>query len=245
MTGNLLEIDDLTCGYGDLMVVREAGLRVAPASVTAVLGRNGAGKTTILRAVAGLLGVRTGTIRIDGQDVTGAPAHLRRSLGLGYVQENKRVFKRRTVEENLMLGLHGLGLRRREERERADEAYARFPVLAERRRRPAGLLSGGQQQMLAISQALAIRPRLLLLDEPSAGLAPSIVHEVLNVVRELRDRQGLGVLLVEQAVDTALGLADEVTVLDVGRVVHTGRVGEPGLRGVIEAAYLAQGGVTR
>jgi len=239
MTQNVLEVEALTSGYGDLTVIRDVSLAVAPAQITAVLGRNGAGKTTTLKTIAGLLPARSGRILFQGADITKGPAYERRHLGFGYVQENKRIFKRRKVEENLELGLYRLGLSRTEERERVDEVYTRFPILAERRKQVAGYLSGGQQQMLAIGQALLSRPTLLMLDEPSTGLAPSIVAEVMHTVRTLRDEQGLAVLLIEQAVDTALGVADTVVVLDVGRAVHTAPVGEPGLRRIIEDAYMA------
>lgn len=237
---NLLEVENLTCGYGDMMVIRDVSLRVAPHSITAVLGRNGAGKTTLLRGIAGLSKPQRGRVYIGGQDVTQEPAHTRRSRGVGFVQENKRTFKRRTVEQNLLLGLYGLRLGRAEEKVRLDEAYARFPILADRRSQPAGLLSGGQQQMLGISQALVSRPDLLLLDEPSMGLAPSIVNEVMSVVRSLRDTEGLGVLLIEQAVENSLALADEVLLLDVGRAVHSGPADDPNLGQMVAATYLSR-----
>jgi branched-chain amino acid transport system ATP-binding protein len=239
MSGNVLELSNVTSGYGDLTVVREVSLTVAPATITAVLGRNGAGKTTTLNTIAGLLPTKSGQITFEDAPITNAPAHVRRRIGFGYVQENKRVFKQRSVEENLLLGMHRLGLNRTEERKRIEESYARFPVLAEKRKQVAGFLSGGQQQMLAIAQALLNRPKLLMLDEPSTGLAPSIVSEVMETVRALRDDEGRAVLLIEQAVETALSVADSVVVLDVGRVVHTARADEPGLRKVIENAYMA------
>jgi len=235
----LLQVSDLTTGYGDLTVVREVSLAVSASSITAVLGRNGAGKTTMLKAIAGLLPLSSGEVEFDGRRIEGVAASSRRALGFGFVQENKRVFKRLTVEQNLLMGVYGLRLGRAEEQDRLQEAYDRFPILAEKRRQQAGLLSGGQQQMLAIGQALASHPRLLMLDEPSSGLAPSIVAEVMATVRALRDRDGLAVLLVEQAVDSTFAVADRVVVLDVGRVVHAGPADEPGLRQIVEAAYMA------
>ncbi|CAN5274155.1 ABC transporter ATP-binding protein [soil metagenome] len=236
---NILEVSGLTSGYGDLTVIRDVSLSVAPATITAVLGRNGAGKTTTLKAIAGLLPVGSGEITFKGESITKVPPFRRRALGFGFVQENKRVFKRRSVEENLLMGLYGLGIRRREEEERLDEAYNRFPILKERRKLPAGFLSGGQQQMLAIAVSLLNHPSLLMLDEPSSGLAPSIVSEVMQTVKGLRDVDGLAVLLIEQAVDTTLAVADHVVLLDVGRVVHSGPADEPGLRNIVEAAYMA------
>lgn len=238
MVADVLEVRSVTSGYGDLTVIRDVSLTVAPAQITAVLGRNGAGKTTTLKTIAGLLPVNSGEVLFDGEPITKVPAHARRRMGFGYVQENKRIFKKRTVEENLVLGLYRLGLARAEEQSRLDEVYTRFPILAERRKQTAGYLSGGQQQMLAIGQALLNHPRLLMLDEPSTGLAPSIVAEVMQTVQRLRD-EGLAVLLIEQAVETALRVADRVVVLDVGKVVHSGSADEDGLRAIIQDAYMA------
>lgn len=239
-TRESLEVLNLETGYGDLRVVRDVSISVPVGTITAVLGRNGAGKSTTLKAIAGLLPVRAGDIRFEGESISKLAARRRRYLGFGFVQENKRVFKRRSVRENLILGLLGSRLSRVEKEQRIDEAYTRFPILGEKRGQPAGFLSGGQQQMLAIAQALASRPRLVMLDEPSAGLAPSIVSEVMELVRQLRDDEGLSVLLVEQAVDTSLAIADHVVVLDTGRSVHSGPADEPGLRDVIEAAYMTR-----
>lgn len=214
----LLQVDGLAAGYGDLKVVWEASLQVRQGAITALLGRNGAGKTTTLRAISGLGKVMSGSIALDGEDISRVAAHKRVRRGMAYVQEGKRVFHRQTVEQNLMLGGYSRGVRKRRLREEADRIYELFPVLAQKRTSSAGAMSGGQQQMLAIGQALMSRPRLLLLDEPSGGLAPVIVNEVMARVSELT-RTGLGVLLVEQAVEAALSVADHVTVLDVGKVV--------------------------
>jgi branched-chain amino acid transport system ATP-binding protein len=236
---NILEVDGLTSGYGDLTVVRDVSLSVAPASITAVLGRNGAGKSTTLKAISGLLPVSAGSIDFKGEPIASVPAYKRRGMGFGFVQENKRVFKRRSVEENLIMGLYGLGIKRKDEADRINEAFERFPILHEKRKHQAGFLSGGQQQMLAIAVSLLSHPSLLMLDEPSSGLAPSIVSEVMQTVRNLRDVDGMAVLLIEQAVDTALSVADQVVVLDVGRVVHAGPANEPGLRNIVQSAYMA------
>ncbi|MEW1963555.1 ABC transporter ATP-binding protein [Microbacterium sp. NPDC077644] len=234
-----LEVVDLTCGYGDLTVVRNVSLTVEPATITAVLGRNGAGKTTTLRAIAGLLPLKSGEVRLHGESINGVPAYARRRLGFGYVQENKRIFRQRTVEENLLMGVYGLGMKRAEEQRRIREAYDRFPILSERHDQPAGYLSGGQQQMLAIGQALLSKPSVLMLDEPSSGLAPSIVNEVMQTVRNLRDEEGMSVLLIEQVVSTTLAVADNVVVLDIGRVMHAGPADYPGLAQIVENAYMA------
>lgn len=233
-----LELNGLATGYGDLRVVGEATLRVDPGTVTALLGRNGAGKTTTLRAISGLNPITAGTATLDGADLSRMPAYRRTRAGIAYVQEGKRVFRSRTVEENLLLGAYA-GRSPQRGRELIGQMYDRFPMLAERRRRLAAQLSGGQQQMLAIAQALVAEPTVLLLDEPSAGLAPTVVADVLDVIRDLRT-QGLGILLVEQAVEFALAAADQVVVLDLGRTVHSGRAGDPGLRDAIRRAYLAE-----
>jgi branched-chain amino acid transport system ATP-binding protein len=213
-----LEATRISSGYGDLQVLRDVSVCVWPGQLSVLLGSNGAGKTTTLRTISGLNQVTGGTVRLFGQEVTKLPPSERVRRGLGYVMEGKRLFHRRTVEENLLLGGYTKVRGRRALRRHADAMYERFPVLGERRRSRAGELSGGQQQMLAIAQALMAQPRVLLLDEPSGGLAPIIVKQVLAIVGELT-ADGLGVLLVEQAAEEAVRIADHVTVLDVGRVV--------------------------
>jgi branched-chain amino acid transport system ATP-binding protein len=213
-----LEATRICSSYGDLQVLRDVSVRVWPGQLSVLLGSNGAGKTTTLRTVSGLNQATAGSVRLLGQDVTKLDPSARVRLGLSYVMEGKRLFHRRTVEENLLLGGYTKVRGRRGLRRRAEVMYERFPVLGERRRSRAGELSGGQQQMLAIAQALMAEPRVLLLDEPSGGLAPIIVKQVLAIVDELK-AEGLGVLLVEQAAEQALRIADHVTVLDVGRVV--------------------------
>ena len=232
-----LDIKGLATGYGDLRVVSDATLHVESRSVTALLGRNGAGKTTTLRAIAGLNRITAGSATLDGADLSRMQPYRRARAGIAYVQEGKRVFRSRTVEENLLLGTYACRDRARG-RALIEEMYERFPVLAQRRRLPAAQLSGGQQQMLAIAQALVADPGVLMLDEPSAGLAPAIVGQVLEVIEDLRER-GLAVLLVEQAVDFALAAADRVVVLNVGRTVHSGHVDDPDLRDAIQRAYMA------
>lgn len=221
----MLDVKGLGGGYGDLTVLHDVDLQVDAGSLTVVLGRNGAGKTSLMSAIAGLLpNVRTGAVTVDGRDVTGLPAHKRAAAGIGLVQEGKRVFRARTVEENLLLGTYsapGWSMRSPARKQALEAAYERFPILREKRADRAGGLSGGQQQMLAIAQALAAEPRVLLLDEPSAGLAPAIRTEVFDTARALRD-EGLAVVVVEQLVDVALEVADAVSVLDSGRIVSSG-----------------------
>jgi len=213
----LLAVDGLATGYGDLRVVWDVSFQVWPGQVTALLGRNGSGKTTSLRAVAGLNPVHAGTITYDGARIDGVAAHKRVRAGISYVQEGKRVFRQQSVEENLLLGGYGLGVRRSVLESDCQRIYELFPVLQEKRKLLAGSLSGGQQQMVAIGQALMARPKLLMLDEPSGGLAPAVVAEVMSRVAVLKE-SGLAILLVEQAVEAAVDIADHVTVLDVGKV---------------------------
>ena len=214
----LLEVNGLATGYGDIRAVWDVSLRVWPGRVTALLGRNGAGKTTTLRAVAGLNPAPAGTVRFDGADLAGVSSSRRVGLGLSYVQEGKRLFPELTVEENLLLGAYSLGLRRSSAVRELSRVYDLFGLLWEKRAEPAMSLSGGQQQMVALGQALMAKPRLLMLDEPSGGLAPSVVAEVMSHVTRLKET-GLAILLVEQAVDAALRVADHVTVIAVGRTV--------------------------
>jgi branched-chain amino acid transport system ATP-binding protein len=235
----LLEADGISAGYGDLQVLWNVSLTVERRNISVLLGRNGAGKTTTLRAIAGLNRITRGKLRLRGEDVTSVPTHARVRRGIAMVQEGKRIFRRRTVHENLLLGGYALGLRRRTLSARCDEVYERFPMLRGRASTTAGSLSGGQQQMLAIAQALLARPEVLMLDEPSAGLAPTVVKDVFDTVVEL-SRDGLGVLLVEQAVEDAMQVADHVTVLDVGRVVVSGAAGEAGDASIIRDAYLGR-----
>jgi branched-chain amino acid transport system ATP-binding protein len=238
-TAPLLQVRNLATGYGDLRVVWDVSFEVAAGEITALLGRNGAGKTTTLRAIAGLNKVHGGAVLLRGVDVAGLPPHRRIRSGIGVVQENKRIFKRRTVEANLLLGGYARRVGRKRLRASVDEVYDLFPVLRTRARTTAGALSGGQQQMLAIGQALMGKPDLLLLDEPSAGLAPAIVAEVMASVQTLK-RTGLGVLLVEQAVEAAVGVADRVTVLDVGRVVMSGGARDVDDLAIIKDAYFGR-----
>lgn len=247
MTGpdaTLLTASDIVGGYGDLRVLWGVSLRARRGEVTAVLGRNGAGKSSLLRAIAGFLpSLDSGTVVIDGQDVTRMAPYNRTRCGLAFVQEGKRIFRTRTVEENLMLGgytikrpLIGTGPAMRAA---LDQAYSRFPILAERRRNVAGGLSGGQQQMLAIAQALMPQPRVLLLDEPSAGLAPAIANEVFAMVETLK-ADGLAVVLVEQVIEHALRVADTVIVMESGREAAAGPVAEFDDAAVVREVYMGR-----
>ncbi|WP_219418190.1 ABC transporter ATP-binding protein [Pseudonocardia nigra] len=236
-TEPILRVEHLATGYDDLQVVWDVSLEVRPGRLTALLGRNGAGKTSTLRAISGLNRLTGGTVELAGEDVSRLPPHRRVRRGMAYVQEGKRVFHRQTVEQNLLLG--GYGRRRAALRPSVDKVYDLFPVLAERRGLLAGAMSGGQQQMLAIGQALMAEPSLLLLDEPSGGLAPVIVAEVMDRVAELK-RTGLGILLVEQAVEAAVAVADDVALLDIGRVVLTAAAQDVADPAVLRDAYFGR-----
>jgi branched-chain amino acid transport system ATP-binding protein len=235
---DVLALDGVSSGYGDLVIVRDMTFSLAEGSITVLLGPNGAGKTTLLRTISGLNPVKSGTIMFRGDNVAAQP-YRRRQAGMGLVQENKRVFKRLTVQQNLAMGSYGLRLSRTEVAQRIDEAYEWFPALAGKREQAAGFLSGGQQQMLAISQAMVGHPALLMLDEPFSGLAPSIVRDVMDTVRRIGQEGGRTLFIVEQAVELAMSIADDVLVMNLGRLVHTGRASDAGLRKVVEQTYFA------
>jgi branched-chain amino acid transport system ATP-binding protein len=239
MSEPLLDVRGLGTGYGDLRVVWDVSLEVRPGELTALLGRNGAGKTTTVRAIAGLNKVQAGEVILGGESLAKVPAHERVSRGVAYVQEGKRVFHSQTIEQNLMLGGWTRKLSRSRLRGEVERIYDLFPVLGEKRRLLAGSMSGGQQQMLAIGQALMSDPRLLLLDEPSGGLAPVIVNEVMARVEALK-QTGLAILLVEQAVEASFLIADHVVVLDNGRTVLSSRASDVSDLTVLQDAYFGK-----
>lgn len=230
----LLDVQGLHAGYGKVLVLHGVDLQVAPGEILALLGPNGAGKTTLLRAVSGLL-PWTGGIRLAGGSLAGAGPREAARAGLVHVIEGHRVFTGLSVADNMLLA--GFDLPRAERARRVEEALASFPEIAAKRHERGGALSGGQQQMLAVAQGLVRRPRLLMLDEPSAGLSPVLVDRVLGVLDTLR-RGGTAVLLVEQLIDKALALADRVCALARGRVVLEARADEPGLHARLERAYM-------
>lgn len=215
MTDPILKVEGLSTGYGDIRALWDVDVDVWPGEITVVLGHNGAGKTTLLSAIAGLLPAKSGSIRFDGEPLNKLSADKRSRRGLALVQEGKRVFRQQSLEANLILG--ATSLRRSEIKPAVEAVYERFPILFEKRKLLAGSLSGGQQQMLAIGQALMPNPRVVMLDEPSAGLAPIIFEEVMRATGKLRE-EGIGVLLVEQLVDKVSGFADHTVHLRNGRV---------------------------
>ncbi|GLW07156.1 ABC transporter ATP-binding protein [Microtetraspora sp. NBRC 13810] len=215
-----LEVTDLRAGYGDARVLHGVGLAVPQGEICAILGPNGAGKTTLLRALSGMVRVRGG-IRLDGTDLAGRPPDALARLGVAHVPEGRGTFVPLSVEENLRLGAF---IRRSRAEINADleRIYTYFPVLRKRLKQAAGSLSGGEQQMLAIGRALMLRPRLLLLDEPSLGLAPLVTQELFRIVRAINEEERTTVVVVEQNAHIALGIAQQAHVLETGRIVLSG-----------------------
>ncbi|MCU1504077.1 MAG: transporter ATP-binding protein, partial [Ilumatobacteraceae bacterium] len=216
-----LSIDRLDAGYARLPVLRAVDLVVEPGTITSLLGPNGAGKTTLLRAICGLAKVYRGQVTVGDERITGARAGVVVAAGVGFVPAGRQLFRSQSVESNLDLGMFGVKLTREERAARIERMCAMFPILDAFRTREAGLLSGGQQQMLALAQVLIREPKVLLLDEPSLGLAPAIVGEVFETLRSLRT-QGMTTLIVEQAVESAIDLADRVYVMAGGSIVLHG-----------------------
>ena len=217
-----LTVEDLVAGYGQVLALDNVTITAGAGTITAVLGANGAGKTTLLRAISGMVRPRSGRVLLDGADRAGrSPEDMARS-GIAHVPEGQGVVAELTVEENLRLGMmswSGVARRRADRAAALAEAYERFNVLADRRRRLAATLSGGERQMLVIARALVARPRVLLLDEPSLGLAPRIMAQVMDMVVRLSRESGITIVLVEQNARAALAIADHGVVLNLGRVV--------------------------
>ena len=216
----MLKVQELNVWYGRSHVVQGVDLDVRPGEIVTLMGRNGAGKTSTLKAIMGLLPQRGGSVRFDGQEILAQPAHTRYHAGLAYVPEERRIVPGLSVHDNLRLGLIA-GPDRHLEAERIAEIVQTFPRLAERMKQDGTSLSGGEQQMLAIARAMMSKPRMILLDEPSEGIMPLLVHEMFKLFSRMKD-QGTTILLVEQNVERALAIGDRAYILDQGRVVHQG-----------------------
>ena len=232
----LLRLEDLHAGYGHVVALRGLDLVVAPGELVCLIGANGAGKTSTLRAISGLLSPSRGRIVFDGREIHGAaPADILKA-GIAHCPEGRRVFPYLTVEENLAMGAY---VRRDRSAIAADveQVCTHFPILTERRRQMAGTLSGGEQQMLAIARALMARPRLILFDEPSLGLAPTIVESTFEIIADIRQR-GTTVLIVEQNAYAALRMADRAYVMETGRIVLEGAAGDLLADDHVRRAYL-------
>ena len=235
----MLKIENVTVSYGAIQAVSDASLEVPAGQVVTIIGANGAGKSTLLKCVVGLEPASKGRIYLDGADITSVAAHQRTRLGVALSPEGRGVFPDQTVEDNLLLGAYSVKNAATVSRRMA-RAYEMFARLRERRGQMAGTLSGGEQQMLAIARALMSEPKLLLLDEPSLGLAPIIIQDIFRVIRELRET-GLTILLVEQMANQALAASDFAYVLETGRITHCGKGRDLLNDERVRAAYLGTG----
>ena len=215
-TDALLEVRNITAGYGSTPILRGIDLAIRPSEIVAVIGRNGVGKTTMMRSLIGLLRIWDGSIRLNGREISPLPPERRAESGIGYIPQGREVFPRMTVEENLSIGEMIKGPRGRK---LYDLVYGYFPILAERRQQAAGTMSGGQQQLLAIGRALIGHPDLLLLDEPSEGIQPSIIEEIARAMLTINRELGTTILFVEQNLDMIMAISQRCYVMDKGRIV--------------------------
>jgi branched-chain amino acid transport system ATP-binding protein len=234
-----LEVRNLSVNYGEIVGVCNLSMSIAKGEIVALLGANGAGKSTTLKAIIGMVKATSGAIILNGQDVTGQPAHTTARKGVALVPEGRRIFKRMTVRENLEVG--GVTRSKSEIKQQFEGVHALFPRLKERERQLAGTLSGGEQQMLAIGRAIMSMPQFILFDEPSLGLAPLVIEDVIAAIRQISRDFGIGGILVEQNVDVALNLANRAYVLTRGTLALSGLADE--LRGSdqLRKAYLGMG----
>jgi urea transport system ATP-binding protein len=218
----MLTVENLNQYYGGSHILRDLSFTAEPGKVTALLGRNGVGKTTLLKCLMGLVPAKTGAIGFDGRPITNLPSHARVRAGIGYVPQGREIFPRLTVEENLLMGMASLSKRTT----LPERIFELFPVLKSMLKRRGGDLSGGQQQQLAIGRALAIDPKLLILDEPTEGIQPNIVHDIGDIILRLNRELGLTVILVEQKLPFARRVADRFLILDRGRLMADGEMTE-------------------
>ncbi len=234
----LLEVEGLCVNYGHIEAIRDISFGVEEGSVATLIGANGAGKSTTLKTISGLRKIRAGTVRFDGKDLASIPSHDRVKLGISQSPEGRGIFPGMTVRENLDMGAFTRKDRKSAAfQEDVDRVYSLFPRLQERRNQVSGTMSGGEQQMLAIGRALMARPRLLLLDEPSMGLAPKLIQQIFSIISEI-NKQGTTVLLVEQNAAQALKRADTAHILETGEIVRSGTGAELAGDEAIKAAYL-------
>lgn len=238
MTTPVLEVMHARISYGAIEAVKGVTLKVFPNEMVALMGSNGAGKSTLLKAISGLLPLQSGSIFYQGRDITTVPVHERVGLGIALVPEGRGIFSRLSVLENLMMGTY-LKAEKLETQHAMDRVFEWFPRIAERRQQLAGTLSGGEQQMLAMGRALIMRPQILLLDEPSMGLAPIVVEKIFEVIHSI-GRDGVCVLLVEQNVELALSVCTRAYVMETGRVALSGSAEELREHPHIQQAYLGQ-----
>lgn len=238
--GTLLSVEDLAVNYGAVEALKGISLEMQEGDIVAVLGANDAGKTTLLKAISRLVHIRSGTIKLRGEDLSKFPAHQLASIGVAHVPEGRKVFATLTVEENLNLGTWGVRnqINAQEIQKTKEWIFRLFPVLRERRRQLAGTLSGGEQQMLAIGRGLISKPKILLLDEPSLGLAPILVQEIFRVIRQIHDEEGVSILLVEQNARKALGVARYGYILETGKIAIHGPAAQLKEDERVKAAYL-------
>lgn len=234
----ILEVKDLKVNYGVIEAIKGVSFEVEKGEIIALIGANGAGKTTIMQTINGLLPAKEGTVLLDGENVTNIPAHKIILKGMTQVPEGRRIFQELTVLDNLMLGAY-TRKDKKEFKATLESVYEKFPILSERNRQIAGTLSGGEQQMLAMGRALMSHPRILLLDEPSMGLSPLYVNEIFKIIKEINEA-GTTVLLVEQNAKKALSVANRAYVLETGRIVLSGDAKELMHDESIRKAYLGE-----
>jgi branched-chain amino acid transport system ATP-binding protein len=235
----MLKVENLCVGYGDAMALSDISFEIGDGELVAIVGPNGAGKTTLVNAIARFLPVRSGTMSLQGESIARLTPQQLSARGVAIIPEGRRLFTSMTVEENLELGCYRADVRRHR-RDGLEATYAMFPILGERKRQIAGTLSGGQQQMVAFARALMARPRLLLIDEPSLGLAPVIIKQVFDVIAQIH-ATGVSILLIEQNATKALDVAQRAYVLDCGHMVASGTSQDLRNRPEIGAAYLGHG----
>lgn len=236
----MLKVNNLGVSYGGIKAVRGVSIELKPGELVSLIGSNGAGKTSLLKAISGLVSIDQGTILIDGKDVAGVSSHDRVKLGLAHCPEARKIFGQQSVMDNLLLGafLRFKKEKRSEINKTIDEVFAIFPKLRDRQNQIAGTMSGGEQQMLAIGRALMLKPKILILDEPSMGLAPVVIDEVFNVIGRIKETRQTSILLVEQLAYRALQLADRAYVLEQGQVRIEGTGTELQNSPEVRSAYL-------